>query len=34
MIVLRVVDFSELSCVVILFIRDFGKVGVFVKGVC
>ncbi|MBM4002339.1 MAG: DNA repair protein RecO [Planctomycetes bacterium] len=31
-IVLRVVEFSETSCVVTLFSRDFGKIGVLAKG--
>jgi DNA repair protein RecO (recombination protein O) len=31
-IVLRVVDFSETSCVVTLFTREFGKVGGLAKG--
>lgn len=31
-IVLRVVDFSETSCVVTLFTEDFGKVGALAKG--
>ena len=31
-IVLRLVDFSESSCVVTLFTRDFGKVGALAKG--
>ncbi len=31
-IVLRVVEFSETSCVVTLFTRDFGKVGALAKG--
>jgi DNA repair protein RecO (recombination protein O) len=31
-IVLRVIEFSESSCVVTLFTRDFGKVGALAKG--
>lgn len=31
-IVLRVVDFSESSCVVTLFTREFGKIGALAKG--
>jgi DNA repair protein RecO (recombination protein O) len=31
-IVLRVVEFSESSCVVALFTRDFGKIGTLAKG--
>ncbi len=31
-IVIRVVEFSESSCVVTLFTRDFGKVGALAKG--
>jgi len=31
-IVLRLVDFSESSCVVTLFTRDFGKIGALAKG--
>lgn len=31
-IVLRVVDFSETSCIVTLFTRDFGKIGALAKG--
>jgi DNA repair protein RecO (recombination protein O) len=31
-IVLRVIDFSESSCVVTLFTRDFGKIGGLAKG--
>jgi DNA repair protein RecO (recombination protein O) len=31
-IVLRVVEFSETSCVVTLFTRDFGKIGALAKG--
>lgn len=31
-IVLRVVEFSETSCVVTLYTRDFGKVGALAKG--
>jgi len=31
-IVLRVVDFSETSCVVTLFTEDFGKIGALAKG--
>lgn len=31
-IVLRTVDFSETSCVVTLFTRDFGKIGALAKG--
>ena len=31
-IVLRVIDFSESSCVVHLFTRDFGKIGGLAKG--
>ncbi len=31
-IVLRVVEFSETSCIVTLFTRDFGKVGALAKG--
>ena len=31
-IVLRVVDFSETSCVVNMFTRDFGKIGALAKG--
>ena len=31
-IVLRVVDFSETSCIVTLFTRDFGKIGGLAKG--
>lgn len=31
-IVVRVVDFSETSCVVTLFTRDFGKIGALAKG--
>ncbi len=31
-IVVRVVEFSESSCVVTLFTRDFGKVGALAKG--
>ena len=31
-IVLRLVDFSETSCVVTLFTEDFGKVGALAKG--
>jgi DNA repair protein RecO (recombination protein O) len=31
-IVLRVVDFSETSCVVTLFTRDFGKIAALAKG--
>lgn len=31
-IVLRVVEFSESSCVVTLFTRDFGKIGALAKG--
>lgn len=31
-IVLRVVDFSESSCVVTLYTRDFGKIGALAKG--
>ena len=31
-IVLRVIDFSETSCIVTLFTRDFGKIGVLAKG--
>lgn len=31
-IVLRVVDFSETSCVVTMFTRDFGKIGGLAKG--
>ncbi len=31
-IVLRVVEFSETSCVVTLFTEDFGKVGALAKG--
>ncbi len=31
-IVLRVTDFSETSCVVTLFTRDFGKIGALAKG--
>ena len=31
-IVLRVVEFSETSCVVTLYTRDFGKIGALAKG--
>ncbi len=31
-IILRVVDFSETSCILNLFTRDFGKIGVLAKG--
>jgi len=31
-IVIRVVEFSETSCVVTLFTRDFGKIGALAKG--
>jgi DNA repair protein RecO (recombination protein O) len=31
-IVLRVVEFSETSCIVTLFTREFGKIGVLAKG--
>lgn len=31
-LVLRVIDFSETSCVVTLFTREFGKVGALAKG--
>jgi DNA repair protein RecO (recombination protein O) len=31
-IILRLVDFSETSCVVTLFTRDFGKIGALAKG--
>ncbi len=31
-IVLRVIDFSETSCIVTLFTRDFGKIGGIAKG--
>ncbi len=31
-IVLRLVEFSETSCVVTLFTEDFGKVGALAKG--
>ena len=31
-IVLRVIEFSESSCVVTLFTRDFGKIGALAKG--
>lgn len=31
-IVLRVVDFSESSCIVTLYSRDFGKIGALAKG--
>ncbi len=31
-IVLRVIDFSETSCIVTLFTRDFGKIGALAKG--
>lgn len=31
-IVLRVVDFSETSCIVTLFTEDFGKIGALAKG--
>jgi DNA repair protein RecO (recombination protein O) len=31
-IVVRVVDFSETSCIVTLFTRDFGKIGALAKG--
>ena len=31
-IVVRVVEFSETSCVVTLFTRDFGKIGALAKG--
>jgi len=31
-IVVRVIDFSETSCVVTLFTRDFGKIGALAKG--
>src|SRR6185436_2567111 len=31
-IILRVVEFSETSCVVTLFTEDFGKVGALAKG--
>ena len=31
-LVLRVVEFSESSCVATLYTRDFGKIGVLAKG--
>ncbi|MCA9162024.1 MAG: DNA repair protein RecO [Planctomycetales bacterium] len=31
-LVLRVVDFSESSCIVTLFTRDFGKISALAKG--
>ena len=31
-IVLRVIDFSESSCIVTLLTRDFGKIGALAKG--
>lgn len=31
-IVLRVVEFSETSCIATLFTRDFGKIGALAKG--
>lgn len=31
-IVIRVIDFSETSCIVTLFTRDFGKIGALAKG--
>jgi DNA repair protein RecO (recombination protein O) len=31
-IVIRIVEFSETSCVVTLFTRDFGKIGALAKG--
>ena len=31
-IMIRIVDFSESSCIATMFTRDFGKIGVMVKG--
>ena len=32
-LVMKVVDFSETSCVITLFSRDFGKIGALAKGI-